>query len=123
MLRENRRANVTEILERFGHLLPEEFIRETRLHAVSSLGPCNIEVLLLCQAETPFQRANVMKIAIITTSFPSLSETFVLDQITGLLDLGHDVHICLATRRIRRAEKVAAVVSGTERVTFPRCPP
>lgn len=31
MLRENRRANVTEILERFGHLLPEEFIRETRL--------------------------------------------------------------------------------------------
>ncbi|HPD47802.1 MAG TPA: glycosyltransferase [Anaerohalosphaeraceae bacterium] len=34
-----------------------------------------------------------MKIAIITTSFPSLSETFVLDQITGLLDLGHDVRI------------------------------
>lgn len=34
-----------------------------------------------------------MRIAIVTTVFPSLSQTFVLNQITGLLDLGHDVHI------------------------------
>jgi colanic acid/amylovoran biosynthesis glycosyltransferase len=34
-----------------------------------------------------------MKIAFVTGSFPKLSETFVLDQITGLLDLGHDVEI------------------------------
>jgi len=34
-----------------------------------------------------------MRIALVTTVFPSLSQTFVLNQITGLLDLGHDVHI------------------------------
>jgi colanic acid/amylovoran biosynthesis glycosyltransferase len=34
-----------------------------------------------------------MKLAFVTGSFPKLSETFVLDQITGLLDLGHDVRI------------------------------
>lgn len=34
-----------------------------------------------------------MRIAVITTSFPSLSETFILDQVTGLLDLGYDVRI------------------------------
>jgi len=34
-----------------------------------------------------------MKIAILVKLFPSLSETFILNQITGLLDLGHDVEI------------------------------
>ncbi|MBE0535811.1 MAG: glycosyltransferase [Phycisphaerae bacterium] len=34
-----------------------------------------------------------MKIAVITTSFPCLSETFILNQITGLIDLGHDVRV------------------------------
>ncbi len=34
-----------------------------------------------------------MRIALVTTIFPCLSQTFVLNQITGLLDLGHDVHI------------------------------
>ena len=34
-----------------------------------------------------------MKIAFLLTCFPSLSETFILNQITGLLDLGHDVTI------------------------------
>ncbi len=34
-----------------------------------------------------------MKIAFIVGTFPSLSETFILDQITGLLDMGHDVEI------------------------------
>lgn len=34
-----------------------------------------------------------MKIAFIVGEFPSLSETFILNQITGLLDLGHDVGI------------------------------
>jgi len=34
-----------------------------------------------------------MKIAFIVSKFPSLSETFILNQITGLLDLGHDVEI------------------------------
>ena len=34
-----------------------------------------------------------MKIAIIVGEFPKLSETFILNQITGLLDLGHEVEI------------------------------
>lgn len=34
-----------------------------------------------------------MRIAFIVDSFPKLSETFVLNQVTGLLDLGHDVQI------------------------------
>ena len=34
-----------------------------------------------------------MKIAFIVTHFPALSETFILKQITGLLNLGHDVEI------------------------------
>lgn len=34
-----------------------------------------------------------MKIAFIVDSFPSLSETFILNQITGLIDLGHQVEI------------------------------
>lgn len=34
-----------------------------------------------------------VKIAFIVTKFPLLSETFILNQITGLLDLGHDVEI------------------------------
>jgi colanic acid/amylovoran biosynthesis glycosyltransferase len=34
-----------------------------------------------------------MKIAFIVNEFPSVSQTFVLNQITGLLDRGHDVDI------------------------------
>lgn len=34
-----------------------------------------------------------MKIAFIVGTFPTLSETFILSQITGLLDLGHEVDI------------------------------
>ncbi|WP_157197408.1 glycosyltransferase [Methanohalobium evestigatum] len=34
-----------------------------------------------------------MKIAFIVNAFPKLSETFILNQITGLLDNGHDVKI------------------------------
>jgi len=34
-----------------------------------------------------------MKIAFIVSAFPVLSETFILNQITGLIDLGHEVDI------------------------------
>ena len=37
-----------------------------------------------------------MKIAFLVQKFPGLSETFILNQITGLLDLGHDVRIFAA---------------------------
>jgi colanic acid/amylovoran biosynthesis glycosyltransferase len=34
-----------------------------------------------------------MKIAVVSGVFPTLSETFVLNQVTGLLELGHDVRV------------------------------
>ena len=34
-----------------------------------------------------------MKIAFLVYGFPNLSETFILNQITGLLDAGHEVHV------------------------------
>ena len=37
-----------------------------------------------------------MRIAVVVTSFPSLSQTFVLGQITGLIDRGHEVDIYAA---------------------------
>jgi colanic acid/amylovoran biosynthesis glycosyltransferase len=39
-----------------------------------------------------------MKIAFIVSHFPAISETFILDQITGLLDLGHEVDIFASQR-------------------------
>ena len=39
-----------------------------------------------------------MKIAFIVDSFPSLSETFILNQITGLIDLGHHIEIYSGSR-------------------------
>ena len=39
-----------------------------------------------------------MRIAFLVDSFPSLSETFILNQVTGLIDLGHDVEIFAAVR-------------------------
>lgn len=39
-----------------------------------------------------------MKIAFVVGQFPALSETFILSQITGLLDRGHDVSIYAASR-------------------------
>lgn len=38
-------------------------------------------------------RAYLMRIAFMVPAFPSVSETFVLQQITGLLDRGHEVDI------------------------------
>lgn len=34
-----------------------------------------------------------MKIFFILSSFPKLSETFILNQITGLMDMGHDIEV------------------------------
>lgn len=48
-----------------------------------------------------------MKIAFIVDEFPSISQTFVLNQITGLLDRGHDVEIythALGTNTILHAD-------------------
>ncbi|MDY6989120.1 MAG: glycosyltransferase [Thermodesulfobacteriota bacterium] len=39
-----------------------------------------------------------MKVAFIVDMFPSLAETFILNQITGLIDLGHNVEIFAGAR-------------------------
>jgi colanic acid/amylovoran biosynthesis glycosyltransferase len=39
-----------------------------------------------------------MKIAVIVSSFPDLSETFILNQIVGLLDRGHTVRVFASNR-------------------------
>jgi len=39
-----------------------------------------------------------VRIAFLVDAFPSLSETFILNQVTGLIDLGHDVEIFAALR-------------------------
>lgn len=36
---------------------------------------------------------STLKIALVVNTFPTLSQTFIQNQITGLLDLGHDVEI------------------------------
>ncbi len=35
-----------------------------------------------------------MRIAFLMDAFPRLSETFILDQITDLIDRGHELEIC-----------------------------
>jgi colanic acid/amylovoran biosynthesis glycosyltransferase len=41
-----------------------------------------------------------MRIAFILDAFPVLSETFILNQITGLIDRGHDIDIYARARRL-----------------------
>jgi colanic acid/amylovoran biosynthesis glycosyltransferase len=45
-----------------------------------------------------YEERQPLKIAFIVTTFPGLSQTFILNQITGLLDLGHDVEIFAGRR-------------------------
>lgn len=40
-----------------------------------------------------------MKIAFVVSEFPTLSETFILNQIVGLIELGYEVDIYSSTRR------------------------
>lgn len=49
-------------------------------------------------------RANSMRIAFIIDYFPNTSETFVLNQITGLLDRGHEVFIYPFRKNTQRVE-------------------
>lgn len=52
-----------------------------------------------------------MRIAVVVTSFPSVSQTFVLGQITGLLDRGHEVDIYAAASEPEAGGAEHAVVS------------
>ena len=55
----------------------------------------------------------MMKIAFIVYEFPKLSESFIVSQITGLLDLGHDVHI-FANRNPAESQVHAEIGTGAK---------
>lgn len=62
-----------------------------------------------------------MKIAFLVGMFPKLSETFILRQITGLLDLGHEVDIfCSTLGRERNVHPDVYKYSLIDRVKFSR---
>jgi colanic acid/amylovoran biosynthesis glycosyltransferase len=65
-----------------------------------------------------------MQIAFIVDEFPSLSQIFVLNQITGLIDRGHDVDIFAihATSDLKIHEDVKRY-NLLEHVIYPRIPP
>jgi colanic acid/amylovoran/stewartan biosynthesis glycosyltransferase WcaL/AmsK/CpsK len=64
-----------------------------------------------------------MRIAMIVDTFPALSETFVLDQITGLLDRGHSVDIFAFNRGdLKTVHEDVRRYRLLERVSFPPCP-
>ncbi|MBI3853885.1 MAG: glycosyltransferase [Verrucomicrobia bacterium] len=66
-----------------------------------------------------------LRIAFFVGSFPVISETFILRQITGLLDLGHEVEIFADTRAPNDTPAQPEVASHRllERTTFMDLPP
>ena len=65
-----------------------------------------------------------MKIAVLSGIFPARSETFVVNQVTGLIDRGHDVEV-FANARDDDAETCpeAASYRLRERTSYARLPP
>jgi colanic acid/amylovoran biosynthesis glycosyltransferase len=60
-----------------------------------------------------------LRIAMFVNEFPALSETFVLNQITGLLDLGHDVTIIATQGRAEKGVHADVMRYGlTERLQY-----
>jgi colanic acid/amylovoran biosynthesis glycosyltransferase len=60
-----------------------------------------------------------MRVLMVVVDFPALSETFVLDQITGLLDRGFEVDILASRARDESARHAAVNVYGLfERVRY-----
>jgi colanic acid/amylovoran biosynthesis glycosyltransferase len=61
-----------------------------------------------------------LRVAFLVDSFPALSETFVLNQITGLIDLGHEIDVYAAGRsRDQLAHPEVAAYGLEARVTYP----
>jgi len=60
-----------------------------------------------------------MKILMVCSEFPLLSETFILDQVTGLIDRGHDVRILAKRPRTINVQHTQVDEYGlTERTTY-----
>jgi colanic acid/amylovoran biosynthesis glycosyltransferase len=59
-----------------------------------------------------------MKIGHITSSFPKLSETFILNQLTGLIDAGHDIHVYASRPDENLKHEVVTEYGLLEKVTY-----
>ncbi|MCM2130463.1 glycosyltransferase [Larsenimonas rhizosphaerae] len=59
-----------------------------------------------------------MKIAFFVTGFPKLSETFILNQIVGLLDKGHDVRILSFEKEYGISHDTIAEYGLVEKTTY-----
>ena len=69
---------------------------------------------------SPIAASPPLRIAFLLDSFPALSETFVLNQITGLLDLGHEVDIYATwAGPDRRVHPEVGAYRLLERVAYP----
>ena len=68
---------------------------------------------------------HIMRIAFILSEFPTLSETFILNQITGLLDRGHEVNIFALSRgRVTKVHKDVLQYGLLQRTFYvPEIPP
>lgn len=65
----------------------------TKLRAVHVREVQAAKAFSVMRTNRPRRDRRPMKIMIVTGEFPKLSETFVLNHVTGLLDLGHDVRV------------------------------
>jgi colanic acid/amylovoran biosynthesis glycosyltransferase len=64
-----------------------------------------------------------LRIAVFVHEFPALSETFVLNQVTGLMDLGHEVTVlAVAPRQESRVHADVERYDLSERVRYPALP-
>jgi len=63
-----------------------------------------------------------MRIAFIINIFPRISQTFVLNQITGLLDLGHDIHIFAFNAQDQKIHNDVITYNLLNRTTYLRKP-
>ena len=64
-----------------------------------------------------------MKIAFIVDKFPALSETFILNQVTGLLDLGHEVDIYTTYKRnTSKVHEEVRMYNLLNRTYYPKMP-
>ena len=64
-----------------------------KLRAVHVRSTKAAKAFSVMRTNRPRRDRRPMKIVIVTGEFPKLSETFVLNHVTGLLDLGHDVRV------------------------------
>jgi colanic acid/amylovoran biosynthesis glycosyltransferase len=59
-----------------------------------------------------------MRIAFVTYSFPSLTQTFILNQIIGLIEMGHDIEIFAPTSEEGKVHPNVKAYNLLEKTTY-----